>query len=122
MRNLEYCSISSFVTKTSQTGILVLALMLSGFVAAYANESGGAATFKAKCAMCHGADGAGKTAIGAKFNISDLRSAEVQKKADNLLVETITKGKNKMPEFGSKLSADQINEVKDYIRDIAKKH
>jgi mono/diheme cytochrome c family protein len=88
---------------------------------AYADDAAGAATFKAKCAMCHGADGAGKTPMGAKLSIPNLVSPEVQKKPDTSLVESIAKGKNKMPEFGSKLTADQITQVKDYIREIAKK-
>lgn len=89
---------------------------------AYADDPAGAATFKAKCAMCHAADGTGKTPMGAKLNIPSLVSPEVQKKPDAALVESIAKGKNKMPEFGSKLSADQITQLKDYIREIAKKH
>jgi mono/diheme cytochrome c family protein len=96
-------------------------MVLCFAMTAYADGSAGAATFKARCAMCHGADGAGKTPMGTKLNIPDLGSSEVQKKPDAALVEVIAKGKNKMPEFGSKLSPDQIAQVKDYIREIMKK-
>lgn len=123
MRNLQCCDTRSFLIKVSGVAIIVVALMLLCFsVTAYADDSAGAATFKAKCAMCHGADGAGKTPMGAKLNIPNLVSPEVQKEPDTALVESIAKGKNKMPEFGSKLTADQIKQVKDYIREIAKKH
>jgi cytochrome c5 len=37
-----------------------------------------ATTFKAKCAMCHGADAAGNTSMGKKFNIPDLRAPDTQ--------------------------------------------
>ena len=47
----------------------------------------GAATFKAKCAMCHGADGQGKTPMGAKLSIPSLSAPEVQKQTDAALVE-----------------------------------
>lgn len=122
MRNLQCCGTRSFLTKVSGVAIIVAALMLLCFpVTACADDSAGAAMFKAKCAMCHGADGAGKTPMGAKLNIPNLVSPEVQKKPDTSLVEAIAKGKNKMPEFGSKLSPDQIAQMKDYIREIAKK-
>jgi len=55
-----------------------------------------AATFKAKCAMCHGADGKG-SAVGQKMGVHDFTSADVQKMSDAELTDVITKGKNKMP-------------------------
>ncbi|MBZ5645754.1 MAG: c-type cytochrome [Acidobacteriia bacterium] len=77
---------------------------------------GGADTFKAKCVMCHGADGKGKMA-GTK----DLGSAEVQKQSDADLTAVITKGKApKMPAFDGKLTADQIKAVVAYIRTLKK--
>ena len=122
MQKLQSCTTRSLITNISKAVTIAAGLILFFQPAASADTAAGAATFKAKCAMCHGADGAGKTAMGAKFNIPDLTSAEVQKKPDNSLVESIAKGKNKMPEFGSKLSAQQITQLKDYIREIGKKH
>jgi cytochrome c6 len=123
MRNPKCRDTRSSLIKVSGVAIMVVALISVCFpVTAGADDAAGSATFKAKCAMCHGADGAGKTPMGAKLNIPNLVSPETQKKADTSLVEVIAKGKNKMPEFGSKLSADQITQVKDYIREIAKKH
>jgi cytochrome c6 len=76
----------------------------------------GADTYKAKCAMCHGADGKGKMA-GTK----DLASADVQKQSDADLTKTITDGKPpKMPAYKDKLSADQVKEVVTYIRSLKK--
>jgi mono/diheme cytochrome c family protein len=81
----------------------------------------GAATFKAKCAMCHGQDATGNTPMGKNLKIRDLTSPEVQKQSDADLLTVITKGKNKMPEYGSKLTTDQIADLQKYIRSIAKK-
>jgi cytochrome c6 len=78
--------------------------------------------FKGKCAMCHGPDGAGKTAMGQALKIPDLQSPEVQKKSDADLTAIITKGKNKMPAYEAKLSKEQIDKLVAYIRDLAKKH
>ena len=79
-----------------------------------------AATYKAKCAMCHGADGKGDTPVGKKMGIHDFASAEVQKASDGDLIAIITKGKNKMPAYENKLSAAQIKEIVTYIRSLPK--
>jgi cytochrome c6 len=80
----------------------------------------GADSFKAKCAMCHGTDGAGQTAMGKNMGLRDLGSAEVQKQSDADLTGIITNGKGKMPPFGSKLSKDDIAGVVKYIRTLKK--
>jgi cytochrome c6 len=80
-------------------------------------DSGGD-TFKAKCAMCHGADGKGATAMGKTMGLRDLGSAEVQSQSDPDLTNTITNGKNKMPKYDGKLTKDQINDVVKYIRTL----
>ena len=80
----------------------------------------GGADFKAKCAMCHGADGKGDTAMGKKFGLKDLGSAEVQKMSDADLTGTITNGKDKMPAYKGKLTDAQISDVVKYIRTLKK--
>jgi cytochrome c6 len=80
-------------------------------------ESGGD-TFKAKCAMCHGADGKGATAMGKTLNLRDLGSADVQSQSDADLTGIITNGKGKMPKYDGKLSKDQINDVVKFIRTL----
>ncbi len=96
----------------------VLALVMTAASAAQAAE--GQAVFASKCAMCHGQDGAGKTAMGAKMNIRDLRSDEVQKQSDAELAKVIGGGKNKMPAYDGKLSKQQINDVAAYIHSLKK--
>ncbi len=84
--------------------------------------SAGAAVFTGKCAMCHGQDGAGKTMMGAKLGIRDLRSAEVQKLTDGELVKIVGGGKDKMPAYNGKLSGQQITDAVGYVRELAKQH
>jgi mono/diheme cytochrome c family protein len=79
-----------------------------------------AATFKAKCAMCHGADGKASTPAGQKMGAHDFASPEVQKASDAELAETITKGKNKMPAYGGKLKDSEIKELVAYVRQLGK--
>jgi len=99
--------------------LLLLVSMLA--IRAYAADNPGAPLFKAKCAMCHGADGVGKTPMGATLKLRDLTSPEVQKQSDTELLTVITKGRNKMQEYGSKLSKDQIADLQKYIRTLARK-
>jgi mono/diheme cytochrome c family protein len=96
------------------------AVLLFG-LPARAQETGETA-FKGKCAMCHGPDGAGKTMMGEKLKIPDLRSADVQKKSDADLKAVIAKGKDKMPGYETKVTKEQIDALVAYIRDLAKKH
>jgi mono/diheme cytochrome c family protein len=74
--------------------------------------------FKAKCAMCHGADGAGKPAMKTR----DFASADVQKQTDAELTAIVTKGKNKMPAYEAKLTKEQIAGLVAHIRTFAKKN
>jgi len=78
-----------------------------------------AATFKAKCAMCHGADGKG-SAVGQKMGVHDFTSADVQKMSDAELTDVITKGKNEMPAYASKLHESDIKGLVAYIRQLGK--
>jgi cytochrome c6 len=83
--------------------------------------AGSAEIFKAKCASCHGADGAGQTAVGKSMKIRDLGSAEVQKQSDADLQKVITDGKGKMPAYKAKLSQADISSLVAFIRGVAKK-
>lgn len=51
-----------------------------------------AATFKAKCAMCHGADGKAETTIGKKMNIPSFASDKVKKMSDAEVEDFIANG------------------------------
>ncbi|MGB7436185.1 MAG: cytochrome c [Candidatus Acidiferrum sp.] len=82
---------------------------------AKADVASAEATFKAKCAMCHGADGKGKESMKTR----DLSSADVQKQSDPDLSGIITNGKGKMPAFKS-MTPDQVKDMVAYIRSLKK--
>lgn len=84
-------------------------------------QSDAAKLYGAKCAVCHGADGSGKTAVGKSMKLRDLRSAEVQKQTDEQLIEIIAKGKNKMPGYAKSLKDSQVRDLVGFIRQLAKK-
>src|SRR5580765_518841 len=97
-------------------GGLVVALVFSTFSVA----EGGGDVFKAKCAMCHGASGAGDTGMGKAMNLRDLGSPDVQKQSDADLSGIITNGKGKMPKYDGKLTKEQIDSVVQFIRTLKK--
>ncbi len=75
------------------------------------------ATFRTKCAMCHGRDGSGSQ-VGKSMNVPDLRSPVVQKISDAQLAQIISDGKGGMPSFKSSLSEDQIHALVAHIRSL----
>jgi cytochrome c6 len=75
--------------------------------------------YKAKCAMCHGADGKADTPAGKAMKARDFHDPEVIKATDADLTVAIVKGRNKMPAY-AQYSADQIKGLVAYIRDIQK--
>lgn len=95
----------------------VIALIVVTLIAPALFADGGA-TFKAKCAMCHGPDGAGQTSMGKTLKLRDLGSPEVQKQTDADLTKLVSDGKGKMPAYKAKLSADEIKEVVAFVRTL----
>lgn len=76
--------------------------------------------YKAKCAVCHAADGSGDTPIGKKMKMRDLRSPEIQKLTDAQLYEAVAKGTKGMPGYEKTLKDTQIKELVAYMRELAK--
>ena len=84
-------------------------------------QSDAAKVFKNNCTLCHGPDGSGNTPTGKALKAKDLNSDEVQKQSDDELTAVISKGRAKMPAFGSKFSPDIIKSLVAYIRQLPKK-
>jgi len=107
-------------TTMKNLGVIRLAAMvLTGTclfsLPAKADVAEAAATFKAKCAACHGADGKGKESM----KTPDFTSAGVQNKSDADLSTIITNGKGKMPAYKS-LTPDQVKDMIAFIRSLKK--
>jgi len=107
-------------TKMKQLGTLTLvgtlfagACLLSA--PANADTAAGEATFKAKCAGCHGADGKGKEAM----KTTDMAADDVQKMSDADLSGIISNGKGKMPAYKT-MTPDQVKDLVSYIRSLKK--
>ncbi|HTZ95119.1 MAG TPA: cytochrome c [Terriglobales bacterium] len=109
--------------KMTKLAIVIVTIAVALFILipnlSWAQDAG--ATFKAKCAMCHGADGAGKPAA----KIPSLVSDEVKAKSDADLTDFIANGgpsKKATHAFATKgLTPDQIKEAVAAIRALQKK-
>jgi cytochrome c6 len=102
------------------TGITLVAMMAAMVTTAFA-QGPGADTYKAKCAMCHGADGMGNPPMIKAMGIKPLNSPELIKASDADLIAATTNGKGKMPAEKGKLTDAQIKDAVAYIRTLQKK-
>jgi cytochrome c6 len=105
------------IMKTTKLVMLVMTIAVALFILipnlSWAED--GAVLFKAKCAMCHGADGAGKPAMKAPSLISE----EAKKKSDADLTKAVAETA-KHPAGVKGLSADDAKAVVAYIRTLQK--
>ena len=94
-------------------------LSISLAVPAIAQQSG-EATYKAKCAMCHGVDGTGNTPMGKNMKLRSFKSPEDVKATDAELFKQTKDGVGKMQGYAGKLTDTQIQDVVAYIRTLQK--
>jgi mono/diheme cytochrome c family protein len=84
-------------------------------------QASGEATYKAKCQMCHGADGQGTTPAGKAMKAIPFTDPTILKSSDAQLIASTKNGKGKMPAYAGKLSDGDIKAVVTYIHTLQKK-
>src|SRR5690348_5480812 len=78
------------------------------------------AVYLDKCAVCHGQDGAGKTAKGKKAKVKDIHET-IKTVPDAEMLKIAHDGKEpNMDAFGKVYSADQLKALVTYYRGLAK--
>lgn len=87
---------------------------------AWSADSPGETTFKAKCVLCHGADGTGNTPLGKQLQAANLHSPDVQKRTNADLHKVVHDGQTNMPAFADQLSDQEITQVIKYVRTFGK--
>jgi len=76
--------------------------------------------FDNNCAVCHGQDGAGKTAKGRKLKVADVRETVKKVTADDM-IKIVQDGKGtNMDGYGKEFSKDQIKAIVEHSRGLAK--
>ena len=101
-----------------RTGIALVAVMAATTMTTAFAQGSGADTYKAKCAMCHGADGLGTTPAGKALKAASFKDPAIVKAPDAELIAAVKNGKNKMPAYTGKLTDDQIKSAVAYIRTL----
>ena len=100
--------------------VVIAVVFVVFLVTASLQAEDAAALYKAKCVMCHAADGSGSPA-GKKMGAHDFTTPEVQKMTDAELTDIIGKGKNKMPGYTAKgMSTADIKGLVAFIRTLKK--
>lgn len=106
------------IMKTTKLVMLVMTIAVALFILipnlSWAADDG-ATIFKAKCAMCHGADATGKPSA----KIPSLVSDEAKKASDDELAKDVTE-KAKHPGTVKSLAPDQVKLVVTYVRSLQK--
>ncbi len=97
--------------------VMLLAILLVS--PAFAQGSA-ADTFKAKCAMCHGADGLAATPMAKSMKVLSFKDPTMVKAPDAQFIASTKDGKGKMPAYAGKLTDAQITDVVAYIRTLQK--
>jgi mono/diheme cytochrome c family protein len=98
-----------------------LALVLLAAPAMIWAQSGGEATYKAKCQMCHGANGEGDTPAGKAMKVRPFSDPVMAKMSDTTILNLTKNGSGKMPAFKDKLTDAQLKEVVEFIHELQKK-
>jgi mono/diheme cytochrome c family protein len=103
--------------KIRTAGLILLATLIAGPVFA---QAPGADVYKAKCAMCHGADGLATTPTAKNFKVLSFKAPEMVKASDAQFITSTKDGKGKMPAYKDKLTDAQVKDVISYIRTLQK--
>ncbi|HUG10420.1 MAG TPA: cytochrome c [Opitutaceae bacterium] len=104
--------------KTSQK--IIVTLMCAAAPVAFAATA--QENWTAHCAKCHGADGAGQTAMGKKLKLVNYTTAEGQaaftdaQATESIANGAVEDGKTKKKGFKDKLTAEEISDLVKHVR------
>jgi mono/diheme cytochrome c family protein len=110
---LQAAPLSGNVESTGESMKRFFAIAIVATMAMPLFAADGAAIYKAKCAGCHGVDGA--KAIPA-MGVKPLNTAEVKGKSEAQLVDVITKGQGKMK--AQAVTADEAKATAAYVKSL----
>src|SRR6266498_2569805 len=101
--------------------VLTVALVFGYLPLSVAAE--GKELFAKQCASCHGPDGKAQTPIARKLGVKDLTQSKLtEAEIEKQIVEgkRDDHGKEKMPSFKAKLSAEEIRSLVKVVKDFRK--
>lgn len=81
----------------------------------------GRAVYEARCARCHGSDGAGRTRMAEVVLPPDMSDAEWQRsRSAARMIASVTDGLGQMPAFRKRLTRQEIAAVVAYVRTLGR--
>jgi cytochrome c6 len=107
----------SLAMTKSLRNILVLAVVVLLANAASFAAAPGEATYKAKCASCHGATGTPSAGMAKSMGIKATSDPEAQKLTVEQIIACVKDGKGKMKPVAG-LTDDQIKDVSTYFKSL----
>jgi mono/diheme cytochrome c family protein len=96
---------------------VVLAVVVSMASAVGFAQSGGEATYKAKCASCHGATGTPSAGMAKMMGIKAASDPDIQKLSEAQAAAAVKDGKGKMKPIAG-LTDAQIKDVATYYHSL----
>ena len=104
------------MTKTIRSlAVLAAAVYLAGFTS-FA-QSSGAAIYKTKCQVCHGATGTPSPSMGKAMGVKPVSDPEMKKLTSNQMIAAVKNGKGKMKPITG-LTDTQIKDAVSYFRTL----
>jgi len=96
---------------------VVLAVVVSLASAVCLAQSGGEATYKAKCQSCHGSTGTPNPGIAKMMGVKPVSDPDIQKLTPDQMADAVKNGKGKMKPIAG-LTDAQIKDAVAYYRGL----
>jgi mono/diheme cytochrome c family protein len=96
----------------------VLAVVISVASAVCFAQSGGEATYKAKCQSCHGATGVPNPGIAKMMGVKAASDPDIKKLTADQMFASVKNGKGKMASYKDKLTDAQIKDAVAFYRGL----
>ncbi len=103
------------MTKTIRSQVVLASVLFVASAMCFAES--GEATYKAKCAMCHGATGTPSAGMAKMMGIKPVSDPEIKKLTVEQMIAAVKNGKGKMKPVAG-LSDAQIKEAVMYYRGL----
>jgi cytochrome c6 len=103
------------MTKSFRSYIVLAAWVLLACGMSFADD--GAATYKSKCAMCHGATGTPNPAMAKAMGIQPVSDPAIKALTVDQVIATVKNGKGKMKPVAG-LTDPQVKDVANYFKSL----
>lgn len=94
--------------------------MAFAFAAVMSFGQAGQEVYKAKCQMCHGANGMADSGAGKAMKVKPVTDPDVKKASEAQMIEAVRNGMGKMQPYKDKLTDAEIKGSVAYFRTFLK--